>query len=147
MSLLVKLNDDMKQAMRDKEKLKLSVIRMVKSSIKNEEINQGNELTEDQVLAIINRELKQCRDSLHEFEKAGRVDLAEQSKAEVDILLTYLPKQLEESEIRLLVQETIQQVNAVSKKDLGKVMGALMPKIQGKADGTLVNRIVQEFLP
>jgi len=147
MSLVETLTGDMKQAMKDKDKLKLSVIRMVKSSIKNEEINQGKELSEDQVLALLNRELKQRRDSLQEFEKAGRDDLAEQSRAEMEVLLAYLPKQLEESEIRQIVQETIEQVGAASKKDLGKVMGALMPKVRGKADGSLVNRIVQELLP
>lgn len=147
MSLLGKLNDDMKQAMKDKDKLKLSVIRMVKSSVKNEEINQGKELTDDQVLALLNRELKQRRDSLQEFEKAGRDDLAEQNRAEIEVLLLYLPKQLDEAEIRQIVQETIEQVGAASKKDLGKVMGALMPKVKGKADGNLVNKIVQELLP
>lgn len=147
MSLIDKLNGDMKQAMKDKDKLKLSVIRMVKSSVKNEEINQGKELSDDQVLAIVNRELKQRRDSLQEFEKADREDLAEQARAEIEVILQYLPKQLDESEIRQIVEETIQQVGAASKKDLGKVMGALMPKIKGKADGNLVNKIVQEFLP
>lgn len=147
MSLFDKLNDDMKQAMKDKDKLKLSVIRMVKSSIKNEEINQGKELSEDQVLAIFNRELKQRRDSLQEFRKAGREDLAEQEQAQLEILLAYLPKQLDEAEIRQVVQETIEQLNATSKKDLGKVMGAIMPKVKGKADGNLINKIVQELLP
>ncbi len=147
MSLIGKLNDDMKQAMKDKDKLKLSVIRMVKSSVQNEEINQGKELTDDQVLALLNRELKQRRDSLQEFEKAGRDDLAEQNRAEIEVLFLYLPKQLDEAEIRQIVQETIEQVGAASKKDLGKVMGALMPKVKGKADGNLVNKIVQELLP
>jgi uncharacterized protein YqeY len=147
MSLLGKLNDDMKQAMKDKDKLKLSVIRMVKSSAKNEEISQGKELTEDEVLAILNRELKQRRDSLQEFRNAGREDLAEPTEAEIEVLLLYLPKQMEESEIRQVVQDAIKQVQATSKKDLGKVMGAIMPKVKGKADGTLVNKIVQELLP
>ncbi|HJV44618.1 MAG TPA: GatB/YqeY domain-containing protein [Bacillota bacterium] len=147
MSLLGKLNDDMKQAMKDKDKLKLSVIRMVKASVKNEEINQGHELSEDQVLALLNRELKQRRDSLQEFEKAGRDDLAEPTRAEIEVLLGYLPKQMDEAEVRQVVQESIEQVGASSKKDLGRVMGAIMPKVKGKADGTLVNKIVQELLP
>ena len=147
MSLLGKLNDDMKQAMKEKDKLKLSVIRMVKSSVQNEEINQGKELADDEVLAIFNRELKQRRDSLQEFENAGREDLAGQIRAEIEVLLPYLPKQLDESEIRQIVQETMEQTGASSKKDLGKVMGAIMPKVKGKADGNLVNKIVQELLP
>src|SRR5437763_1685112 len=114
MSLLGKLNDDMKQAMKDKDKLKLSVIRMVKASIKNEEINQGKELSEDQVLVLLNRELKQRRDSLQEFVKAGREDLAEPTRAEIQVLLTYLPKQMDEAEVRQIVQETIEQVGASS---------------------------------
>lgn len=147
MSLLEKLNDDMKQAMKEKEKLKLSVIRMVKSSIQKEEINQGKGLTDDQMLVLLNRELKQRRDSLQEFEKAGREDLAEQNRAEIEVILAYLPKQLNETEIRQIVEETIAQVGATSKKDLGKVMGAMMPRVKGKADGTLVNKVVQELLP
>jgi len=147
MSLMDKLNDDMKQAMKTKDKLKLSVIRMVKSSVKNEEINQGKELSDDEVLALFNRELKQRRDSLQEFDKAGREDLAEQARAEIEVILQYLPKQLDEAEIRQIVEETIKQVGATSKKDLGKVMGAMMPRIKGKADGNQVNKIVQELLP
>jgi uncharacterized protein len=147
MRLVERLNDDMKQAMKNKDKLKLSVIRMVKSSVKNEEINQGKELSDDEVLTVLTRELKQRRDSLQEFEKAGREDLAASARDEINVLIEYMPEQLSEEEVRKLVSEAIQQVGAASKKDMGKVMGALMPKVKGRADGALVNKIVQELLP
>jgi uncharacterized protein len=147
MKLVERLNEEMKQAMKSKDKLKLSVIRMVKSSVKNEEINQGKELTDDEVLTVLTRELKQRRDSLQEFEKAGREDLAADARDEINVLIQYMPEQLDEEEIRKLVSEAIQQSGASSKKDMGKVMGALMPKVKGRADGSLVNKIVQELLP
>ena len=146
MSLVERLNQDMKLAMKNKDKLKLSVIRMVKASVKNEEINQGSPLTDEQVLAVVTRELKQRRDSLQEFDKAGREDLAAPTREEIEILLEYMPEQMGEDDIRRIVSEAIQQVGAQSKKDLGKVMGVLMPKVKGRADGTLVNKIVQELL-
>ncbi|HBI03706.1 MAG TPA: aspartyl-tRNA amidotransferase [Paenibacillaceae bacterium] len=146
MSLVERLNQDMKLAMKNKDKLKLSVIRMVKASVKNEEINQGSPLTDEQVLAVVTRELKQRRDSLQEFDKAGREDLAAPTREEIEILLEYMPEQMGEDDIRRIVSEAIQQVGAQSKKDLGKVMGVLMPKVKGRADGALVNKIVQELL-
>ncbi|AMA72355.1 MULTISPECIES: GatB/YqeY domain-containing protein [Aneurinibacillus] len=146
MRLIDRLTNDMKQAMKDKDKLKLSVIRLVKSAIKNEEINQGKELSDDEVLTVLTRELKQRRDSLQEFEKAGRDDLATSARDEIKILMEYMPEQLSEDEIRTLVKEAIEQTGASSKKDMGKVMGALMPKVKGRADGSLVNKIVQESL-
>lgn len=146
MSLVERLNQDMKLAMKNKDKLKLSVIRMVKASVKNEEINQGSSLMDEQVLAVVTRELKQRRDSLQEFDKAGREDLAAPTREEIKILLEYMPEQMGEDEIRRVVSEAIQQVGAQSKKDLGKVMGVLMPKVKGRADGALVNKIVQELL-
>lgn len=146
MSLLELLNSDMKQAMKDKEKKKLSVIRMLKSSLQNEQINLGRELTEDEMLTVLTREMKQRRDSLQEFQKADRHDLADGVQEEINVLTKYMPQQLSEDEIRQLVAETIAQVGASSKADMGKVMGALMPKVKGKADGALVNKLVQQLL-
>ncbi|MFM1651512.1 GatB/YqeY domain-containing protein [Brevibacillus sp. B_LB10_24] len=147
MSVMERLDQDLKQAMKDKATVKLSVIRMVKAAIKNEEISKGSQLSEDDVLTILGRELKQRRDSLHEFEKAGREDLAGKTREEMEILTSYLPVQMSEDEIRQIVRETISQVGAASKKEMGKVMGAIMPKVKGKADGTLVQKIVSEELP
>jgi uncharacterized protein YqeY len=146
MSLLELLNSDMKQAMRDKEKKKLSVIRMVKSALQNEGIQHGRDLTDDESLTVLTRELKQRKDSLQEYSKAGRDDLAEQAQEEIAILTTYMPEQLTEDDVRRIVNETISEVGASSKADMGKVMGAIMPKVKGKADGALVNKLVQEGL-
>lgn len=146
MSLSERLNDDMKQAMRSQDKFKLSVIRMVRSAIKNVEIDLRKSLDDNEVLDILNRELKQRRDSLQEFEKAGRSDLAESVKSEINILQVYLPQQLNEAEIKEIVLQTIQETGASTKADMGKLMGALMPKVKGRADGKAVNQIVQQLL-
>lgn len=146
MNLNDRLNEDMKQAMRSQDKFRLSVIRMVRSSIKNIEIDQRKTLNDQDVLDVLNREIKQRRDSLQDFEKAGRQDLVDQMKQELDILTAYMPKQLSEDEVKAIVQQTIQEVGASSKADMGKVMGALMPKVKGLADGKLVNQIVSQLL-
>lgn len=146
MSLSDRLNEDMKLAMKSQDKFKLSVIRMVRAAIKNVEIDQRRTLEEEEVLDILNREIKQRRDSLQEFEKAGRDDLAENLKAEIAVLMEYMPQQLSEEEVKAIVQQTIQEVGASSKADMGKVMGALMPKVKGRADGKLINGLVQQLL-
>jgi uncharacterized protein YqeY len=146
MSLSDRLNEDMKQAMRSQDKFRLSVIRMVRSAIKNIEIDQRRTLDDNEVLDILSREIKQRRDSLIEFDKAGRDDLADAVKAEITVIADYLPQQLTEEELRTIVQETVREVGASSKADMGKVMGALMPKVKGRADGKLVNQLVQESL-
>ena len=147
MSLLERLNNDMKQAMKNKEKDKLSVIRMIKASLQNEAIKLGNkELSEEEELTILSRESKQRKDSLHEFEKAGRLDLVEKLGAELTIVELYMPKQLSAEELSEIVKETILEIGANSKADMGKVMAATMPKVKGKADGSLVNKLVQQHL-
>jgi uncharacterized protein len=147
MSLLNRLNDDMKQAMKNKEKDKLSVLRMLKAALQNEAIKLGkSELSEDEELTVLSRELKQRKDSLQEFESAGRADLVEKTKAEIEIVQLYMPKPLTEEELLEIVKQTIAEVGASSKADMGKVMGAIMPKVKGKADGSLVNRLVQQQL-
>ncbi|MFC4558858.1 GatB/YqeY domain-containing protein [Virgibacillus kekensis] len=147
MTLHEQLNQDMKQAMKDKDKERLSVIRMVKSSLQNEKIKLGNkELSEDEELTILSRELKQRKDSLQEFEAAGRDDLVEKLETEINILQEYMPEQLSEEELEAIVQSTISEVDATSKKDMGKVMSAIMPKVKGKADGSQINKLVQKHL-
>jgi uncharacterized protein YqeY len=147
MSLLERLNIDMKQAMKNKEKDKLSVIRMVKASLQNEAIKLGKkELSEDEELTILSREVKQRKDSLHEFDKAGRQDLVDKLHTEISIVELYLPKQLSEEELLEIVKQTISEVGAKSKAEMGKVMAAIMPKVKGKADGSLVNKFVQQHL-
>lgn len=146
MNLSERLNEDMKQAMRSQDKFKLSVIRMVRSAIKNIEIDQRRTLDDNEVLEVLSREIKQRKDSLQEFSKAGRDDLTENLQAEIAILMEYLPQQLTEEEVKAIVQQTIQEVGASSKADMGKVMGALMPKVKGLADGKIVNQYVQQLL-
>ncbi|MBS4215604.1 MULTISPECIES: GatB/YqeY domain-containing protein [Neobacillus] len=147
MSLLERLNNDMKQAMKNKEKDKLSVIRMIKASIQNEAIKLGvSELSDADELTVLSRELKQRKDSLHEFDKAGREDLVEKLRTEIAIVELYMPKQLSEEELSEIVKETIAEVGAKSKTEMGKVMAAIMPKVKGKADGSLVNKFVQQHL-
>jgi len=147
MSLLERLNNDMKTAMKNKEKDRLSVIRMVKAALQNEGIKLGSsELSEDAELTVLTRELKQRKDSLREFSNAGREDLANKIQTEIEILEVYLPKQLSEEELVEIVKETVQEVNASSKADMGKVMAAIMPKVKGKADGSLINKLVQQQL-
>ncbi|MFB5266157.1 GatB/YqeY domain-containing protein [Paenibacillus enshidis] len=146
MNLSERLNEDMKQAMKSKDKFKLSTIRMVRSTIKNLEIELKRDLDDNELLDILSREIKQRKDALQEFEKAGRDELAESNKAEIEILSQYLPVQLTEEEIKVIVQQTIQETGASSKADMGKVMAALMPKVKGRADGKLVNQAVQQFL-
>lgn len=137
----------MKQAMKNKEKVRLSVIRMVKASIQNEMIHKGvDRLEPEDELTILSRELKQRKDSLPEFEAANRQDLVGKLKDEIVILKQYLPEQLSEEEIEQLVIQTIETTGATTKSDMGKVMGSLMPKVKGKADGTLVNKIVMKHL-
>lgn len=146
MSLSERLNEDMKQAMRSQDKFRLSVIRMIRSSIKNIEIDQRKALDDNEVLDILNREIKQRRDSLQDFEKAGRTDLSEPLKIEIEIIGEYMPQQLTNGEVQEIILQTIQEVGAVSKADMGKLMAALMPKVKGRADGKLVNQLVQQSL-
>ncbi|MGG0788199.1 GatB/YqeY domain-containing protein [Peribacillus simplex] len=146
MSLLERLNNDMKQAMKNKEKDKLSVIRMLKASIQNEAMKQRQDLTDDEELTVLSRELKQRKDSLQEFENAGRSDLVDKVRTELVYVEAYMPEQLSEEDISKIVKQTIEEVNATSKADMGRVMGALMPKVKGKADGSLVNKLVQQHL-
>ena len=142
MSLKEELLQDMKTAMKAKEagKTALSVIRMVRNSIRNTEINGKCELDDAGVAAVIAKEMKQRKESLAEFEKAGRSDLADQTKAEM-----YMPKQLTEDEVAQIVRDTIAGQDASSLK-MGDVMKLVMPKVKGKADGKVVSQTVKKIL-
>ncbi len=146
MSILNQLNEDMKTAMKAKERDKLTTIRMIKASIQNEEIKKGAELNDEEILAILSREKKQRLESFTEFEKAGREDLTEKLTAELEVVEKYLPEQLSDEEVRTLVKETIAEVGAESMQDMGTVMSNVMPKLQGRADGGQVNAMVRELL-
>ena len=148
MSIKDQLTQDMKQAMKDREagKLRLSVIRMVRSNIKNIEINDKKELNDDEVLAVLMKEVKMRQDSLEEFQKAGREELVAQAKEEIAILKAYLPEALSDEELKAIVAEVIAAVGATSPKEMGKVMPAVMAKAKGRADGKRINAIVRELL-
>jgi uncharacterized protein YqeY len=146
MSLLERLNSDIKQAMKNKEKDKLGVIRMIKASIQNEAIKSGKEISEEDELTVLSREVKQRKDSLHEFDKAGRQDLVEKIRTELQYVELYMPKQLSEEEVTEIVKQAISETGASSKAEMGKVMAVIMPKVKGKADGSLVNKLVQQHL-
>ena len=148
MSLKDKLTADMKDAMKAREagKLRLSVIRLVRGAIRQQEIDGQKELSDEDVLGVISKEVKQRRDSIEDFQKGGRDDLVAEAEAEIAVLMEYLPQQLSEDEVRNLVKEAIVAIGAASPKDMGKVMKELMPKVKGRADGKLVNGIVKELL-
>lgn len=146
MSLKKRLTDEMKSAMKAKEKLRLSTIRMVISAIKNKEIEKGGELDDSGVEEVIVKAVKQRRDSAGQFRKAERAELAEKEEAEIVILQAYLPEQMGDDQIRELACAAVEEAGVTSIKEMGKVMGLLMPKVKGKADGSAVNRIVKEIL-
>ncbi|ATY84432.1 aspartyl-tRNA amidotransferase [Kyrpidia spormannii] len=146
MNVQDRLTDDMKRAMKEKDKIRLSVIRMVRTALKNEEIERQRPLTEEETIQVLQRERKQRRESLQAAQQAGRTDLEAQAQREIAILEEYLPTPLSEEELRGLVEETIAEVGAKGKADLGRVMAALMPKVKGRADGKAVNALVQESL-
>ncbi len=146
MDLLQKLVEDQKEAMKAKDKLKLSVIRCLRSELKYEEIEAKGQLKEDDVTAVLQREIKKRKEVLADYEKADRPSLLQELRQEIDILSSYLPPQLSEEEITAIAREVIAEQGAASAKDTGRVMKALMPGVKGKADGSLVKRIVQELL-
>jgi uncharacterized protein YqeY len=148
LSLKDLLWEDMKRAMKEKDegKLKVSVIRMARAAIKNVEIDRGHELSDEETIEVLAREVTLRRDVIPDYRKARREDSIKTLEAEISFLQKYLPKQLSEDEIRTLARDVIQAVGAGSEKDIGKVMSALMPKVKGRADGKLVNQIVREEL-
>ena len=146
MTLKEKLQEDLKTAMKNKDTVRLSVIRLAKAAVMNLEIARGHQLNDEEVIEVLAKEVKQRNDSLVEFEKAGRKDLVENLQKEIQIVQEYLPAQLSEAEVRKLIEEVIAEVGATSKKDMNKVMPVLMPKVKGRADGKLVNQIVNSLL-
>jgi len=144
-----KLKDELKQSMLARNELKTSVLRMLLSAINYYEIQTGGagyEATDEDVLTVVQKEAKQRKDSIEEFKKAERMELVDKETKELTMLQVYLPAQLSETEIREIVKQTINETGVATIAEIGKIMGALMPKIKGKADGGLVNKIVRESL-
>ena len=146
MSLKESLQQDWKDALKNKNKFKAEVISMVKAAILLVEKNNGTKLGDEEIIDVLAREVKLRREASIEFEKGKRQDLVDKSNAEIEILLSYLPAQLTEKEIYEIVRITVDDVGANSIKDMGKVMSALAPKLKGKADNKLVSIIVKQCL-
>ena len=149
MSLKETIQADIKKAMIEKDALRVSVLRMVMAAILNKEKEKGVDekgLTDEVVLGIVSSEAKKRKDSIEQYKKGGRPDLAEKEKEELKILSAYLPEQIGEEEIRKIVKEKISQLGATGQQNTGKIMGALMSELKNKADGVVVKRIVEEEL-
>lgn len=137
---------DLKNAMKNQNKDLLSVVRMVKGAVQMEEIKVKHELSDDEVIGIIAREIKTRKESIKEFEKGRRTDLIDKTQKEIDILTKYMPKQLTEEEIDKVIEDVFAQVNPEKASDMGKVMGAITPLLKGKADMSLVSSKIKEKL-
>ena len=147
MGLKEQIPEDIKNALRNKSALELLVLRMLQSALKNKEIDKKKEeLTDQDVISVVGAEIKKRRDAVKEFEKVNRPDAADQEKAEIEILMKYMPEQMGEDEIRSIVKKAVEETQAEGMKDIGKVMKILMPQVKGKADGSVVNTIVREEL-
>jgi len=138
--------NDMKEALKRKEKLRLSTLRMIRAAIKNAEISKKDKLNEDEIIGIIANHLKKLEDSLDLFIKGERPELADKAKKEIKIIKEYLPEQLSEEEIRKIVKETIGRFNFKSLQDIGPAMREIIPQLKGKADGKIVNKMVRDLL-
>jgi uncharacterized protein YqeY len=138
--------DDMKTAMRNQEKERLATIRLMMAAFKQREVDERIELSDEQIMATLNKMIKQRRDSITQFEAGNRQDLAQKEAEEIRVIQTYLPAQLSRTEIEQAVMVAIQESGATSAKDMGKVMGLLKVKLQGKADMTLVSQATKEKL-
>ena len=146
MSIKETLQDDLKKAMRSGDVMRRSVIRMLRSEIHNREIESRSELDDAGTIQLLGRQAQQRRDSIEAFEKAERDDLVQKERAELAVIMEYLPEQLTGDELLEIVRSTIEQIGASGPQDMGKVMGAVMPKVRGRAEGREVNRIASELL-
>ena len=146
MSLLQRLDEDLKTALRESDRLKLSAIRLVKAEVKNRQIERGRDLSDEEILSVISMFAKQRRESIEQFSKGGRNDLADQERRELAILQVYMPQQLSPEELDSLILQAIQESAARDEKDMGKVMKVLMPRVRGVSDGKAVNNRVKELL-
>jgi hypothetical protein len=146
MSLEERLLQEMKEAMKSSDKLRLSTIRMIRSSLKNKEIELRKPLDDSEIQKVIQGMVRKGEESLEQFQLGGRMDLVEKEGKEIEILKSYLPQAMTREEILKVIDEAIQETQSTSAKDMGKVMKSVMPKLQGKADGKLVNQLVKERL-
>ncbi len=146
MSLQERLLEDMKSAMKEKDKKRLSIIRMARAAIKDKEINERKDLSDEEVIEVLAKLVKQSRESISEYKAAGREDKVVELKNEINVLQEYLPEQLSDEELVGIVEEQIEKLGAQNMSDMGRVMGCIIPKIKGKADGSKVSKLVKERL-
>jgi uncharacterized protein len=146
-ALADKVRADMTAAMKAQEKERLSTLRMLQSSLKNEQINVGHELSDEEAMTVIRKAMKQREDSIEQYTNAGRTELAEKERSEMELLKTYLPPELTEAEVESGVREIIASTGAQSKKDFGKVMKEATARFKGRVDGKKIQEIVQRLLP
>ena len=146
MTLKERLNADMKEALKAHDAARLSTIRMVISAVRNKEIDSRKDMDDEGVLSVLATSAKQRRESIEQYEKAGRQDLVDKEKAELEVIQSYMPRQMGREEIEALVKDAVAESGAKGPGDMGKVMKVLMPKVKGRADGKLVNEVVKEAL-
>jgi uncharacterized protein YqeY len=145
-SIPERLTEELKEALKSKDELRVSVIRMIKASLKNKEIEKFGKLTDDDILSVLSSMCKQRKESIEQFKLAGRTDLAEKEEKELKIIRSYMPAQLTPQELDNIIISTINEAGASSPNDIGKVMKLLMPRVKGIADGKIVNERVKELL-
>jgi len=146
MAILTQLTDDMKQAMRDKDKVALTAIRALKTAITNQEKDAGGELNDTDVIGIIRKQVKQRQDSIAQYNDAGRPELAETEQLEINVLEKYLPQALSEDEIKEIVAQSVAEAEASSMADMGKVMKLAQAKAQGRAEGKVLSQLIKAAL-
>ncbi len=146
MTISQQIAQDFKEAMKARDELRLSCLRMLKTSIKNKQVEKGDELTDEEVQALITSSIKKGKEAAEEFRKGGRADLAQKEEKEVQFLLEYLPAQLSPSEIESIIKEIIAELSITSPKDLGKIMKVAMARMAGQAQGKEVNLIARKLL-
>jgi len=146
MGLEERLNEEMKLAMKSNDKIKLSTIRMIRSAIKNREIELRKKLDDEEIIRVLQGMVRKGEESIEQFQAGGRLDLVEKERKEIEILKSFLPEQLSKEELIRIIDETIKETQSSSLKDLGKVMKSLMSKLGGRADGRIVNQLVKERL-
>ena len=144
--MVEKLEKDMITAMKEKDKDTLTVIRMIKASLKQEQFDHKKEINDDLLIDVVNKQIKMRRDSLVEFEKGNRQDLIEKTNSEINVLMAYLPEQLSKEEVEKIIDEIFEEVKPESQKDMGKIMGPAQAKLKGKTDMKEVSNIIREKL-
>jgi uncharacterized protein YqeY len=145
-TLKERLNQDMKEALKAHDSARLSAIRMIISAVRNKEIDARKDMDDEGVLSVLSTSAKQRRESIEQYEKAGRQDLVDKEKAELEVIMSYMPQQMGREEIEALVRDAVAESGAAGPADMGKVMKVLMPKVKGRADGKLVNEVVKAAL-